>query len=190
MFKWFDLNFFFEHIPTWATVFMVALGLILAIIGPYIKKILPFQLKPILFVLSFSLMIVGSYAKGRKDSLVGTEKIIAEAKQEQVKITEKIVIKYITKVKEVKDTNAQIQNMVTTQNDVRCPIPESTVSLFNGAATNTVPDSASGTDDTTTAITYSELQKSVISNYGLYNEISERLKALQEWVREQQKLNP
>ena len=39
-------------------------------------------------------------------------------------------------------------------------------------------------------VTLSSLIKNIISNYGTYFETKEKLLGLQEWVREQEKLNP
>lgn len=39
-------------------------------------------------------------------------------------------------------------------------------------------------------VTLSSLIKNIISNYGTYFETREKLLGLQEWIREQEKLNP
>lgn len=39
-------------------------------------------------------------------------------------------------------------------------------------------------------VTLSSLIKNIISNYGTYFETREKLVGLQEWIREQEKLNP
>lgn len=44
--------------------------------------------------------------------------------------------------------------------------------------------------EATEPVTLSSLIKNIIGNYGTYFETRERLLGLQEWVKEQQKLNP
>jgi hypothetical protein len=62
--------------------------------------------------------------------------------------------------------------------------------LHDAAAKNELPDSTRATDETASNVKLSEATTTIVTNYGICNQNSEQLKALQEWVSEQKKLNP
>jgi hypothetical protein len=62
--------------------------------------------------------------------------------------------------------------------------------LHDAAAKNELPDSAGASDARTSDVKLSEATSTVIENYGLCHQNIEQLKGLQEWVREQKRLNP
>jgi hypothetical protein len=71
-----------------------------------------------------------------------------------------------------------------------CTLPESFVRLHDSAVQGTVPNTSSGIDGTASGIALSEAERVIIENYGQYQQVAEQLRALQEWVIEQKKLNP
>jgi hypothetical protein len=60
--------------------------------------------------------------------------------------------------------------------------------LHNSASKNEVPDSTGGVDDSPSGLKLSTTLETVVGNYILYYETAEQLKALQEWVRTQEKI--
>jgi hypothetical protein len=73
--------------------------------------------------------------------------------------------------------------------DSQCRLPQSTVSLHDSASANQVPDRAAAVDGTPSGIEASRLLDRVIENYGACHENAEKLKAWQEWYREQKKIH-
>jgi hypothetical protein len=67
-------------------------------------------------------------------------------------------------------------------------LPKSTISLHDGASRNEVPSRAAATDGTPSGVEASRLLDRVIENYGACNENAEKLKAWQEWYREQKRI--
>lgn len=112
---------------------------------------------------------------------------IAEEKSQQVNTV--IETKIIEKIKVVKEnvyiTREIVRDTAGRQLDAQCSLPRSTVSLHDSASGNQVPQRAESTDGTPSGIEASRLLDRVIENYGACHENAEKLKAWQEWYREQ-----
>jgi hypothetical protein len=115
---------------------------------------------------------------------------IAEEKSQQVNTV--IETKIIEKVKVVKEnvyiTREIVRDTAGRQLDAQCSLPRSTVSLHDSASGNEVPQRSAATDGTPSGIEASQLLDRVIENYGACHENAEKLKAWQEWYREQKKI--
>ena len=112
---------------------------------------------------------------------------IAEEKSQQVNTV--IETKIIEKVKVVKEnvyiTREIVRDTAGRQLDTQCSLPQSTVSLHDSASGNEIPNRAAAVDGTPSGIEASRLLDRVIENYGACHENAEKLKAWQEWYREQ-----
>ena len=112
---------------------------------------------------------------------------VAEEKSQQVNTV--IETKIIEKVKVVKQnvyiTREIVRDTAGQQLDAQCSLPRSTVSLHDSASGNEIPSRAAATDGTPSGIEASQLLDRVIENYGACHENAEKLKAWQEWYREQ-----
>ena len=145
------------------------------------------------------LLVVGAYLFGghgvqqawlaRVQELEAKVKV-AEEKSQQVNtvIQEKIV----TKVKVIKENvyvNREIiKEVAGKQLDAQCTLPKSTVSLHDSASRNEVAGRAESTDGTPSGVEASRLLDTVVENYGACHENAEKLRAWQEWYREQKKI--
>ena len=112
---------------------------------------------------------------------------VAEEKSQQVNTV--IETKIIEKVKVVKQnvyiTREIVRDTAGRQLDAQCSLPRSTVSLHDSASLNQVPQRAAAVDGTPSGVEASRLLDRVIENYGACHENAEKLKAWQEWYREQ-----
>jgi hypothetical protein len=112
---------------------------------------------------------------------------VAEEKSQQVNTV--IETKIIEKVKVVKEnvyiTREIVRDTAGRQLDAQCSLPRSTVSLHDSASLNEIPSRAAAVDGTPSGIEASRLLDRVIENYGACHENAEKLKAWQEWYREQ-----
>ena len=115
---------------------------------------------------------------------------IAEEKSQQVNTV--IETKIIEKVKVVKQnvyiTREIVRDTAGRQLDAQCSLPRSTVSLHDSASGNEIPNRTAAVDGTPSGIEASRLLDRVIENYGACHENAEKLKAWQEWYREQKKI--
>jgi len=115
---------------------------------------------------------------------------VAEEKSQQVNTV--IETKIIEKIKVVKEnvyiTREIVRDTAGRQLDSQCSLPRSTVSLHDSASGNEIPNRAAAVDGTSSGVEASRLLDRVIENYGACHENSEKLKAWQEWYREQKKI--
>ena len=106
--------------------------------------------------------------------------------------SKQIVTKYVTKTKIVKEKGDVIVKKVTEyinkDADANCVVPKSFVLLHDSAAKNEVPDTSKGVDGTPSGVKLSTIGETVTINYNNYHQLSERLKALQDWVAQQEKI--
>jgi hypothetical protein len=108
------------------------------------------------------------------------------------KSSKQIVTKYITKTKVVKEKGdvivKKVTEYITKDADAKCVIPKSFVVLHDSAAKNEVPDTSTGIDGSPSGIKLSTVGETVTINYNNYHQLSEQLKALQDWVSSQEKI--
>jgi len=107
-------------------------------------------------------------------------------------VTEKIVTQYVEKVKVVKEKGdviiKEVPKYVTKESDASCVIPKSFVVLHDSASRNEIPDAARPVDDSASTVKLSRVIETVAGNYTIYYETAEQLKALQDWVNQQEKI--
>jgi hypothetical protein len=115
---------------------------------------------------------------------------IAESRSREVNTV--IETKIVTKIKVIKETvyaNKEIiREVAGAQLDSQCSLPQSSVVLLNSASRNEVARGAESVDGTPSDIKASALLDTVVENYGICNENIEKLKAWQEWYREQKQI--
>ena len=171
-------GFFLKFVPfinRYSTIFQLV-GVVLLVAGVYFK---------------------GSYStemhwRGKVDEMTAQ---IDRIKAESSKASKQVVYKYIERTKVVKEKNnairTQVTKYITKEADANCTIPGSVVVLHDAAAKNVVPDSTTGINEGAARdITLSRLLDTTVLNYGTFYEVKEQLKALQDWAREQKKINP
>jgi len=106
------------------------------------------------------------------------------------KNSKQIVTKYITQTKVIKEKGDAIKKLSehVKEADAKCVVPKSFVMLHDSAAKNEVPDTSKGVDGTASGTSLSAVGETVTINYNNYHQLSERLKALQDWVAQQEKI--
>ena len=184
----------------WIYYIMLTLGVGLYVASKLVKW-LPMmgQYKLPAELVGVVLLVVGAYFYGghsvqsawlaRVAELEAKVKI-AEEKSQQVNTV--IQEKVVTKIKVVKENvyvNREIiKEVAGKQLDAQCTLPKSTVSLHDSASRNEVPERAAATDGTPSGVEASSLLDRVVENYGACHENAEKLRAWQEWYREQKKI--
>lgn len=190
--------FLLSFLPDWIFYILLLLSGVGLFLSSFLTK-LPFistYAKPIqigsVIGLIFSVYMCGGIAneEGWQKKVLEQQAEIAKLKQQEAEVTTKVVTKYIDKVTVVKETNNEIAKYITTASDSKCQLPNSFSVLHDAAAKNELPDSAGAIDARASEVKLSEATNTIVANYGACNQNAEQLKALQEWIREQQKLNP
>lgn len=111
----------------------------------------------------------------------------------QGKVTEKVVVRYIEQEAKTKIVTKTIEKEVikyVNENPDTYTLDDEWGRLHDDAATNTISES-SGTGDGTSreAPTAAEALQTVTENYAICNRNTDKLNTLQEWIREQEKIN-
>jgi hypothetical protein len=182
-----------DSIFVWITYLLFAAGLVLYVASKLVSWIpligqyrLPAELVGVV-----ALVIAGYFYGGisYREQIAEMKQRVRIAEEQSQKVNTVIETKIIEKVKVVKQnvyiTREIVRDTAGQQLDAQCSLPRSTVSLHDSASLNQVPQRAAATDGTPSGVEASQLLDRVIENYGACHENAEKLKAWQEWYREQ-----
>ena len=143
-------------------------------------------------------LVIGSvYLYGGYGTEMKWRKVAAELKADmdrKVALSEKnskqIVTKYVTQTKVIKEKGDAIKKLSqhVKEADAKCIVPKSFVLLHDSAAKNEVPDTSAGVNGSASRTNLSTIGETVTINYNNYHQLSEQLKALQDWVSSQEKI--
>jgi hypothetical protein len=185
-----------DGVFVWLTYLLFGAGLVLYIASKLVAWIplmgqyrLPAELMGVV-VLVIAAYFYGGISYREQIAEMKQRVRIAEEKSQQVNTV--IETKIIEKVKVVKEnvyiTREIVRDTAGRQLDAQCSLPRSTVSLHDSASGNEIPNRAAAVDGTPSGIEASRLLDRVIENYGACHENAEKLKAWQEWYREQKRI--
>lgn len=187
-----------SFVPDWI-FYGLALASFVALVAATFFKVIPLIGKYALPIqlLSFVTLLVSVFLCGGlvneaswQLKVAKTNAEIAELKAKSEKVSTKVVTKYIDRIQVVKEKGNEIVKYVNKESDAKCELPNSFVVLHDAAAKNELPDPTRASNEGASEVKLSGATTTIIQNYGTCWEIREQLKALQEWVTEQKKLNP
>jgi hypothetical protein len=183
-------NWILGILPTWVPWFIITIGVVL-FLSEFILEALGVIPLYRIFVRLLAIFIFahGLYIKGRQDVIVGAKEEVKQAVIHQKQVSNKVITHYRKQLNEVKAKNEQIKKTANSKDDAMCNLPRSFVKLHNSAVENTVPDTSKGTDGASSGVALSTAEGVIVDNYGIYHQVAEQLKALQDWVKEQSKAN-
>lgn len=143
-----------------------------------------------------ALWAYGQYEFGRGEAAVkGREaKAATQIVERQSRITLQVSQSFdAVKLADAAATTAQIKDVrthVSEKADADCPVPLGFVRVFNTAAHGPVPGAAAGADDAASGAQLSTVAKTTVENDGQYDQVAAQLRALQDWIRQQQAIHP
>lgn len=177
------------HLITLAGLVLFVVSVVLAYIPLIDRYKIPLQVLGI-FIVSVGLFFEGTlYSNVQWNAKVAELELkVAAAEAASAKANTKIVTKYITRVEQIKDNTDETIKYIeqhVARDDDKCDIPNSVIVLHNSASKNEVPPSTGGAYEGTSDVKISEFTTTVVENYGTYYQISEQLKAWQEWYKTQ-----
>jgi hypothetical protein len=189
-----------DFLPFWIFHLLVLAG-IGGIIVSVVLKFIPFVsiYRVPIQVVSIIALVFGVYMEGGISNQEKWEAKVAEAKLEMAKketasaeATTKVVTKYVTQIQLVKEKGdviiKEVPKYINADVDAKCSIPNAFVVLHDSASKNEVPDSTRLANEGTSDTKLSTVTETVVGNYSVCHQNSQQLKALQEWVREQEKI--
>lgn len=137
-------------------------------------------------------LYLGGYRKGEAFVRAEDAKALARAGGRQAAVSVKVVTKYIPRIQQIQGKTItlvkKVSVYVTKKADSQCIIPTSFVSLWNAANSMQVPASAGSVDDSPSKVVLSEVAAQHITEVGIDYQNVAQVEALQEWIREQQKV--
>ena len=182
-----------DGVFVWITYLLFAAGIVLYVASKLVSWIpligqyrLPAELVGVVA------LVIAAYFYGGisyREQIAEMKQRVRIAEERSQQINTVIETKIIEKVKVVKQnvyiTREIVKEAAGQQLDAQCSLPRSTVSLHDSASGNEIPNRAAAVDGTPSGIEASRLLDRVIENYGACHENAEKLKAWQEWYREQ-----
>ena len=182
-----------DGVFVWITYLLFAAGIVLYVASKLVSWIpligqyrLPAELVGVVA------LVIAAYFYGGisyREQIAEMKQRVRIAEERSQQINTVIETKIIEKVKVVKQnvyiTREIVRDTAGRQLDAQCSLPRSTVSLHDSASGNEIPNRAAAVDGTPSGIEASRFLDRVIENYGACHENAEKLKAWQEWYREQ-----
>ena len=182
-----------DSIFVWITYLLFAAGVVLYVASKLVSWIpLMGQYRLPAELVGVMALVIAAYFYGGisyREQIAEMKQRVRIAEERSQQINTVIETKIIEKVKVVKQnvyiTREIVKEAAGQQLDAQCSLPRSTVSLHDSASGNEIPNRAAAVDGTPSGIEASRLLDRVIENYGACHENAEKLKAWQEWYREQ-----
>ena len=153
---------------------------------------LPFATKLAVTTIAFTAVFLFGMYLGNKIGVSSCQEAVIEAQRhsietgvKQADVTDKIVTKYVDRIKivkknVVKEVKVYVKDNITLSGGFRL--------LHDSAVNNELPDPTRIVDEGTVkaqSVTATDALETVAANYGICHENSQTLQALQSWVREQ-----
>lgn len=131
------------------------------------------------------------YEQGKKDLLISQNQQVKILTKVQQVVTTKVVTKYKYRTKILREKGAtiiqKVPEYVTVKDNSRCTINRGFVELWNYANQMQVPGPAASVDEEPSHITLTQVEQQHATEAEQYNEVAQRLRSLQAWIRGQQK---
>lgn len=174
-------------------------GLAGVVVSFLLGGLIPAQYKLVAQVGSVIVLAFGLYLEG---GLSNEDKWQAKVKEMEAEIAKvekagaeasvKVVTKYVDRVQIVKEKGdvliQKVPEYISKDSDAKCVVPNGFVVLHDAAAKGEVPDSTRDVNEAASGVALSTVGKTVTENYTTCHQNVEQLKALQEWVRTQEKI--
>lgn len=182
-----------DGVFVWITYLLFAAGVVLYVASKLVSWIpLMGQYRLPAELVGVMALVIAAYFYGGisyREQIAEMKQRIRIAEERSQQVNTVIETKIIEKVKVVKQnvyiTREIVRDTAGRQLDAQCSLPRSTVSLHDSASGNEIPNRAAAVDGTPSGVEASRLLDRVIENYGACHENAEKLKAWQEWYREQ-----
>jgi len=180
-----------NHIPDYIIHIMLIIGLmgtfagfLLSIIPIINQYKLPIQIISII-ILFFAVYSEGSIANNEEwqTKVREQEQKVAIAEKQSKDLNEKLQKELKNKTNIIWEKNNETKKEIITYVHDECNLSNVAISLHNSSSQNQLPDSSIRTITGTSNVKVAELLEIVTDNYATYYELAEKLKAWQEWYK-------
>jgi hypothetical protein len=188
--------FLLDIVPNFVFHLIVIIGILGVIVSEFFR-FLPFiSLYSIpIKIISIILLVIGVWFEGTINSNESWKQKVSEL---EIKIANAAVISAEANLKIQENLNEKTEVITNKKNETikeitkyvynDCNISNVAISLHDSSSQNAFPESALGTITGTSNVEMSELLNIITENYATYYEQTEKLKAWQEWYKEQKKI--
>jgi hypothetical protein len=179
------------------TLFLIAGTILIALFFLIPTSLLKIKIPTI--IIGLALLIVGLFYSGRDTEIQKNELIqakleseIAELKLKSSEKTNEVVTKYIDRIKVIEKEKlvyvSKTNEILNDQIINAYPVPNGVIRLLDDTVQGRIPEPPRSSDEEPSAIKINTVTESVIDNYLTCKANAEQLIALQNWIKEQQKL--
>lgn len=185
-----------SFLPNWIFHLIVLAG-VLGLLASQFFRFIPFvsQYTLPIKVASIFALVVGIWFEGgisNNDAWLAKVKEmelkVAKAEAQSAEYNTKLTAKIAENNKIIKENTNANQKAISKYVTDDCRMSNVAVSLHNSASRGEVPSSTIGTITGTSQVKTAELLGTVTENYGTYHEVTSKLKAWQEWYKEQKQI--
>jgi len=188
--------FLLDIVPNFVFHLIVIIGILGVIVSEFFR-FLPFiNLYSIpIKIISIILLVIGVWFEGTINSNESWKQKVSEL---EIKIANAAVISAEANLKIQENLNEKTEVITNKKNETikeitkyvhnDCNISNVAISLHDSSSQNAFPESTLGTITGTSNVEMSELLNIITENYATYYEQTEKLKAWQEWYKEQKKI--
>ena len=180
-----------NHIPDYVIHIMVIIGL-MGIIAGFLLGVMPIinQYKLPIQIISIIILVFAVYSEGSiannkewQSKVREQEQKVAIAEQQSADLNEKLQQELKNKTNIIWEKNNETKKEIITYVHDECKLSNVAVSLHDSSSQNQLPDSSIGTITGTSDVKVAEFLETVTDNYATYYELAEKLKAWQEWYK-------
>jgi hypothetical protein len=170
---------------------------VLGIIASWFFSFIPFvrQYKLPIQIISILVLVLGIWTEGANSNnnawllkVKDMEVKVAQSETQSANVNTVLVETILEKEKIIKDKQDELKNAINKYATDECKLSNVAVSLFNSSSQNELPDSTINTIKGTSEVTIAELLNTVNNNNTTYYEVANRLKAWQQWYKDQKKI--
>jgi hypothetical protein len=185
-----------SFLPNWIFHLIVLAG-VLGLVASQFFRFIPFvsQYTLPIKVGSIIALVIGIWFEGgisNNDAWLAKVKEmelkVAKAEAQSAEYNSKLTAKIAENNKIIKENTNANQKAISKYVTDECRMSNVAVSLHNSASRGEVPSSTIGTITGTSQIKTAELLGTITENYGTYHEVTAKLKAWQEWYKEQKQI--
>jgi len=180
-----------------SVIHLMIISGVLGIIASWFFSFIPFvrQYKLPIQIISILVLVLGIWTEGANSNnnawllkVKDMEVKVAQSETQSANVNTVLVETILEKEKIIKDKQDELKNAINKYATDECKLSNVAVSLFNSSSQNELPDSTINTIKGTSEVTIAELLNTVNDNNTTYYEVANRLKAWQQWYKDQKKI--
>ena len=180
-----------------SVIHLMIISGVLGIIASWFFSFIPFvrQYKLPIQIISILVLVLGIWTEGANSNnnawllkVKDMEVKVAQSETQSANVNTVLVETILEKEKIIKDKQDELKNAINKYATDECKLSNVAVSLFNSSSQNELPDSTINTIKGTSEVTIAELLNTVNNNNTTYYEVANRLKAWQQWYKDQKKI--